>query len=166
MKWQPERLRVWHEMLMDYMLLHPGATREEMAEVFQVSAQMITNVSTSDLFRYQLEQRRKARAEAVDQTVFEKLRDGVGQLAQVTVERLTVAAVSGEMDLDGVRETADMALRAIGYSQSGGAMRPQVEVKNVVIVDRDLLAEARAAMRGGTPARDNDTRVALPAPAA
>lgn len=166
MKWQPDRLRVWQEMLMDYLLLHPSASREEMAEAFNVTTQTITNVTTSDLFRYQLDQRRKARAAEVDRSVLARLQDGVAALAGVTVERLTGAAVSGEMDLDGCRETAEMALRAIGYAQTGST-KPQIVQQTVVVVDKELLQNARASMRGtrGSDA-GADAQALLPAPSA
>jgi hypothetical protein len=152
MRWQPNRLRVWHEMLMDYILLHPRATRAEIGAAFDVSEQMVTNITTSDLFRYQLEQRRAKMAQEVDQTALDRLKNGVQRLAEVGIESLTAAVVEGKADLDGIRDTTEMALKALGYGQSGSGVRPDVRQTTVVVLDKDLLADARAAMRGARPA--------------
>jgi hypothetical protein len=139
-------------MLMDYILLHPKATRAEIGAAFEVSENMVSNITTSDVFRYQLEQRRARMAEDVEQTALDRLKNGVQRLAEVGIESLTAAVVEGKADLDGIRDTTEMALKALGYGQSSGSVRPDVRQTTVIVLDKDLLADARAAMRRPTGA--------------
>lgn len=161
MAFNPAKLRVWHTQLMDALILNPRASNTDLAAMFGTSKEYISALVSADLFRAQLEERRKERAAMVDQTVVQRLQEKVSVLAEATVERLTDAVVTGDMTLEGVRETADMALRAIGYGAP--AARPAPVVQNtVVVLDRDMLAAAREKMRGVS----GPTLDALPAPSA
>lgn len=161
--WNPERLKVWHEELMDYIILNPRASRDELAEHFSCTVVTITNITTSDLFRLQLEKRRERMALRVESSALERLQGKVARLATASVEKLTDAVESGKADLDGIRDTCDMALKALGYGGSGPAKPAVTNTVQVVVVDANTLAEARARMRGALSPQIEHERPALPA---
>lgn len=153
MPFNPMKLRVWHEQLMDALILHPRASHEELAAMFNTSKQYVCNITTSDLFKLQLEQRRDERARMVDKSVVERLQGKLGVLAEAAVERLTDAVMDPQAPVEGVRDTCDMALRAIGFGAPAARSAPIVQ-NTVVVLDREMLAEARAKMRGAPPILD------------
>lgn len=148
MAWEPKKLRVRHEQIMDFMLLHPAATHAEIAEAFECTKEMISMLVNSDLFQYTLRQRRERFEARVDDHVMERLNGRVARLATVAVEKLVEGIEGGKIDLDGVRDTCDMALKNLGFG--GGGSRPIAAPVQpvVVVVDASALAEARARMRG------------------
>lgn len=146
--WNPKRLTVRHELIQDYMILNPAATRAEIAHEFEVSEQMISMLTTSDLFRHQLSVRRERMERRVEDTALARLQGKTARLAEVGVEKLTQAIEAGTADLDGIRATSEMALKMLGYG-GGGPSRPSVvQTTQVVVVDAQTLADARARMRG------------------
>lgn len=161
--WNPKRLTVRHELIQDYMILNPAATRAQIAEEFEVSEQMISMLTTSDLFRHQLSVRRDRMERKVEDTALARLQGKTARLAEVGVEKLTEAIEKGNVDLDGVRATSEMALKMLGYGGGGPARPSVVQTTQVVVVDSATLAEARARMRGDTPALRIEDATTLPA---
>ena len=149
--WNPKKLTVRHEMIMDYMILNPAAKRAEIAEAFECHENTLGLLINSDTFQYALRARRERMEQKVEQTAFERLQGKVARLATASVEKLTDAVESGKADLDGIRDTCDMALKALGYGGAGPAKPSVTNNVQVVVVDSAALAEARARMRAGAP---------------
>lgn len=159
--WQPDKLREWHEQLMDFQILHPRATREEMARVFNCTPATITNITQTDIYQARLMERRRGRQDNVDKTVVERL-EGLTHSALDTIEH-KLEHQRELLGLTEVRETAEMALKALGYiAPQSGRNVPQVQ-QTVVVVDAQALEDARLLMRqrrdqgkGGPPVDDSN----------
>lgn len=161
MAWEPKDLKVWMERMMDFLILHPRASRSEMAAAFEVTEQTITNVTKSDLFQMRLRQRQAGIAEKVDGSALNRLENKIMGLAENSVDVLSaamereqklVAAGQPGLNLDGVRETCDMALQRLGFGAPKGPTH-QTQV-NVLVVDKETLAASRDRMRSLTSIPD------------
>lgn len=151
MAWNPKDLKLWHEMLMDYKILHPRAPNAELAAHFEVSEQMISMVTNTDMFKAQLADRRDRMALQVEGTAIGRLQNKVAALAEKSLDRLMEAVTLPDTPLDGVRDSCDMALKSLGFGQSGGRQAAPAVSVSVVVVDKEVLANARLRMRGGSP---------------
>lgn len=150
MTFNPRDLKLWHEVLMDEMILSPRISREELAEKFQTSVQYITNLTTSDLFQHKLAERRERMGRVVEDTALARLTGKTARLAEVAIDKLTDTIVrpGSDITLEGVRDTAEMALKSLGFGQTTSRPGPAVVNQTVVVIDRETLASARARMRG------------------
>ena len=152
MAWEPQKLQHWHEVLMDFYILNPSATNEEAAEALMVHPQTVQIVRNSDLWQARFELRREQFVHKADAISLQRLNGKVLQLAEAGVDVLTQRIEAERKNLglgtEGVRETTDMALKALGY---GTKVPPTSKVVNNtqvnVIVSADELAEARRRMR-------------------
>lgn len=141
-----QNMKQWHEMVIDFMLLNPTATHQEIADQFGVAKETIGYVLRSDMFKMRLEERRARFQAQVDGTAIERLQGKLAGLAERSLDALDekIAEQRKELGIGETRETAEMALKALGYgapqkSNSGGT------VINV-LVSRDDLARARELM--------------------
>ena len=139
-----QKLKAWHEMLADYILLNPTATQQQIADHFERSPQMVQRVLSSDLFKMYFEQRKKSFYDKVDETAVDRIQrklHGVTERAldvldeKIQNERRTIG-------LEQIRDTLDMTLKAVGYGspKSGGSVS---QTNVTVVVDRSALQEAR-----------------------
>jgi hypothetical protein len=163
MAWEPTQLREWHEQVMDFILLNPRATYEEIAQAFQSSAQSIGCIVRSDLFQARLRERREGRNMKVEDRIFAKL----NKLAETTVDVLTerIEQEKKALGIADIRDTAELALHTLGYGKPAQAKTAQDVNLQVVVVSRDELAEARQIMRRGLEDR-NDAQPLRALPAA
>lgn len=163
MAWEPTQLREWHEQVMDFILLNPRATYEEIAQAFNSSAQSIGCIVRSDLFQARLRERRETRNMKVEDRIFAKL----NKLAETTVDALTarIEREKAALGIADIRDTAELALHSLGYGKPVQAAKAASEVNlQVVVVSRDELAEARQIMRRNVEDRnDAQSLRALPA---
>lgn len=163
MAWEPTQLREWHEQVMDFILLNPRATYEEIAQAFQSSAQSIGCIVRSDLFQARLRERREGRNMKVEDRIFAKL----NKLAETTVDALTerIEQEKKALGIADIRDTAELALHTLGYGKPAQTKAAQDVNLQVVVVSRDELAEARQIMRRGLEDR-NDAQPLRALPAA
>jgi hypothetical protein len=142
--WTPQQLREWHEQLMDMLIANPTATYEQLGAALNVHKQSVMLVVNSDLFQAKLRDRREMRQASVDRSVLQRVED----LAKVSLENLEdkIKKQRHLLGLDEVRETAEMALRGLGYiSNTPRQAAPSVNIS--VVVGRDDLAAARSLMQ-------------------
>lgn len=143
-----QKLKVWHEMVAEYMLLNPTATQIEIAAHFDVTPVGLSYVTNSDMFKMFFRKRKKNMEDTVDQSAMERLRGKLGGLAERTLDVLDekIQAERANLGIEAVRETADMALKALGFSapRSNGPQTPAINLQ--VNVGADTLREARELM--------------------
>jgi hypothetical protein len=155
MAWEPTQLREWHEQVMDFMILNPRATYDEIAQAFNSHPQSIGCIIRSDLFQARLRERRERRGEAVQDRIMAKL----GKLAETSVDALQmrIERERQALGIADIRDTAEMALHGLGYGKPVGPQRATQEVNlQVVMVSKDELAAARSIMRRGAVQEDMD----------
>lgn len=146
---QLQSMKNWHLMIIDYVLLNPAATQQEIGDHFGYTRETVNLVMNSDLFQAKLEERREEFRAKVDGTAIDRLEGKIAGLAEDSVDLLRdkIQQERAIIGLDATRETAEMALKALGY----GAPKISKTVNNntqVVVVSKDDLARARERIIG------------------
>lgn len=165
------KINWWHEQISDWMLLYPDKNLSDCADYFGVTQSWLSSVRNSDLFKEFHRLRMEQHRAEVSGTVIERA-EGVAKLSlEVLHER--IEKERQDIGLGIVKDTAAMALQALGYSsRSGNGPASDVNV-NVNVVSSDVLERARNKMKlinGGEEDTSDDTgnssegAEALPAP--
>jgi hypothetical protein len=148
-------LKEWHAQVLDFVILNPRATYEDIARKFNCGAVTVASIVRSDIFQARLAERRAVTEDAINDQVVARLRTLTHTSLDVLNDRIEK---NGDViPIADIRETAEMALRSLGYATQGRvgntppSQAPQVQV---VVVGRDDLAEARALMRKRVGVRD------------
>lgn len=156
---QLRKLSWWHESIIDWMLLNPQGRLADAARHFDVTQSWLSIIVNSDLFKARLSIRRAEMAGEVGTTVIDRLSGIAGQALESIAEK--IEREKSKLPLGELRETATMALDALGY---GAKSAPRGDSGNVynfngpTHVSRDVLASARDKMRLiGTRAADEPT---------
>jgi len=141
--WTPQQLREWHVQCMDLLVQNPAITYDELGQILGVHKQSVMLVVNSDLFQAKLKERRERRSDTIDRTVMQRL----DNLAKVSIDHLEerIKRQRQLLGLDEVRETAEMALRGLGYISN--APRQETHAHVSVVVAREDLVAARALMK-------------------
>lgn len=143
-----KKLSWWHEMVVDWMLTNPDGKLKDCAEFFSVTQPWLSTVVNSDAFKHYFRVRRKEHQGLVSATVIDKV-EGLGKLSLDVLEE-RIENDRENISLGIVRETAEMALKALGYGGRGAMQAAPVQV-NIGVVTPDLLERARAKMRDVSP---------------
>lgn len=144
-----KRLKVWHQMLADTMLMNPSATDAELGETLKVGANTVATVRNTDLFKAYFDQRRKEFQEQVNGTAIERLNGKLAGLAEdaVDVLRERIEKERVTLGIDEVRETGEMALKALGFVPKT-QLNKTTNVNNFVSVSRKDLDDSRKLLEG------------------
>lgn len=159
-KYNPKNLAWWHEALADWMLNNPDKPMKDAAVAFNVTPTYIYMLKNSDTFQAYWKRRRERVEAGVEQTAEEiggTIRDKLAALAEASLDALNsrmedimLAGKHSNVPIGTVLETADLALKKLGYGmpapgtgQGGGGPNTTVNVT----VSADMLAEARAKMQ-------------------
>ena len=152
---QLTRLEPWHHDLIGWMLQNPAASGRDAAAHFGVTPIWISIVKHSPVFRAEFDRRR----EMISQAVAADIAEQASSLAELSLDVLAkrIERNRDTMPLGEVRDTAAMALKALGFG-AGKAPPPGASTVNVQVnvVDRELLERAREKMRQLSRARDED----------
>ncbi len=139
-----KRTNWWHEQLVDWELMNPSANMGDCARHFGKTEGWLSTVRNSDAFR-EFRARRIAEHQGM---VSESVIDKVEGLAALTLDTLH-DRIEGDRDNIGlgfVRETAELALKALGYCGKGAAA-PVAPIVQVNVVSAESLERARGLMR-------------------
>ena len=138
-----KRTNWWHEQIVDWELMNPDAKLADCARHFGKTEGWLSTVRNSDAYREFRVRRLAVHQSMVSETVIEK----VEGLAALTLDTLheRIAREKDEISLGFVRETAETALKALGY---GGKAAAPPTVVQVNVVSAESLERARGLMRG------------------
>ncbi|MBK8123866.1 MAG: hypothetical protein IPK54_10015 [Dokdonella sp.] len=155
-KFNPRTVAWWHEALADWLIQNPDKHAKDAAVVFDTSPSYIYMLKNSDTFKAYFAGRRKQLSAGVEDkaaSMFGTLSDKLAALAEASLdvlnarmEQVALAGSNSSMPNEQLLQTADMALKKLGYGlpvpgQSSAHMT-QVNVN----VSADLLAAAREKM--------------------
>lgn len=153
-RFNPKTVSWWHEALADWMLQNPDLTIKDAAAVFGVTPTYLYMLKNSDTFKTYWTRRRTAVSEGVQDSsagMFGALHEKLAALAEVSLDALNakmaqVVAVGGsaQIPVNDLLQTADMALKKLGYGSPGPGDGTKTTVH--VTVTSDLLAQAREKM--------------------
>jgi hypothetical protein len=142
---QIKHARPWHEALLEFILLHPRASGQEIALYFNVTEAWVSTVKNSDAFQELWAKRRGEHFSRVSTNIAQK----VTALAEITIDTLTdeieKSKRKGDVKIETLKEVGDMALKALGFGNKG-VQTPIGTVnihQNNFVVDKDTLARAR-----------------------
>ena len=159
---QVKRVSVKHDAILDYMLTNPAAKLGEVARHFCVSQPWLSVVIHSDVFQARLKEKN---ADLFHGTIV-PLREQLMGVARVGVEKLgeVMENASPVTEKQFIADTTSQILANLGYNNKGPTAPAAAPTNvNVMVVDRDALAEAREKMRAvehspPAPALEHDTK--------
>lgn len=158
----------WHEAIIDWMLENPDGKLGQCAMHFGRTQAWISVIINSDAFKELLEQRKLLHAHMISLTLTEKLEGIAHQSLDALEESLEAHKDGGTMSVGCARDTAEMALKALGYTaRSPGALHlnvPHGSQVNIGVATPEVLAEARRKMKEMQDAKYADRDRGQPEP--
>lgn len=153
-----------HEAFADYMLMNPGATLREMAEVFKYTPAWICTVINSDMFKAYFEGRRQG----VEVAILQDLPSKLAAAAHLATEKL-IGVLQRTEDPELIVDSFDKILHRHGYAPNAKGLPTQVTTNNTqnnFFLSPGDLADARGKLiQNHQPATVEGEKVsALPAP--
>jgi hypothetical protein len=145
------KMRSWYESLADYMIVHPTASQDELAQYFGRNVSTISTVVNTDSFKMYFRQRRAAQESTLDAQVRQKL----FRLADNSIDTmLTVLEKKKDsVPIESLQRMSEMAFKNLGYGASANGSGVTVNVGaaqpatvNVAVSLSDL-ERAREALR-------------------
>ena len=168
-----KRITPNHEAIVDWEILHPGGRMHECSADIGMCESAISIIRNSDVFIDYRNRRLADHHAHISESVVEKTELLACTSLEVLEERIN--SERDKISLGGVKDTADMALRALGFGASKqDTARGGGNVVVMVGATPEMLEAAREKMRATTPASveevTNDGEVAesgallIPAP--
>ena len=145
---QLKKLSVRHDQIIDWLIANPHLTLGACAAHFEVTQPWLSSIIHSDLFQSKLRERQ----DDVFGEVALSVKDRLTTLAHESLKRMAEKVVV-ENDLDKLVSASEVALKALGFGNSGGNGGNNRTEVTVNVVDRQVLAEARKKMEGHTAAQ-------------
>lgn len=135
----------WHDSIIDWMLINPEKTLGECANQFQVSRPWLSRILGSEVFKEHWRMRLAGKDVVVTDahiTLMEKIEG----LAHVSLDEMMrrVQEEKEKLTQGQLRETAELALKSLGYGQPKVA-NPAQNVQ--IVIQADAIAQARAEMK-------------------
>ncbi|MFQ5741976.1 MAG: hypothetical protein ACE5HV_00125 [Acidobacteriota bacterium] len=149
-----------HEYIVDWCLKHPEGLMKDLAAELGVSEQHLSLVRNSDAFKDYEARRRAEHNETLSKSIVEEVED----LAHLSVEVLNerIESERQTLGLTLVRETADMALKALGFGSRRGDDNRSINTLVINGADPALLERARARMRAANSVPEEPEDVEAP----
>ena len=128
-----EGLKPWHERIVDFMVARPSAKIVDIAREFGTSPQWIGQLLKTDAFIEYYKIRMSSYKETVDVQVVAKLQG----LALASLDGMVdkVNDTKAPLSFGQLKDTADLSLRALGYTaQPGGVNLTLHNEKNTTVI--------------------------------
>lgn len=150
----PKKVNWWHTEIVTWMLGHPDGKLRECAEHFGVTQPWLSTIINCDAFKDYAGKRMKEHHSLVSISVIEQV-EGLGALSlDILAERFERKRDSVPLGI--VKETADMALKALGYGSRVSVDARGARNVNIALVDPVDLARARGHLRARQEADEAD----------
>lgn len=140
--------RWWYDAIIDWRLANPGRPEYECAHAFGVSANYLSLIVNSDMFKARWEQRRRDHSEQLGASVQQKLLGTLDASLDLIQEHLRSKRTA--IPFQQLTDFSNKTLERLGYGAPKG---PGVVINNTqsaapaVVVSAVDLAEARALLR-------------------
>lgn len=153
--YQPMRMQPWYYHLIELMIASPMSSKQELAEACGVSFATVVYVTNSDLFRWNLEERRASLKDSTDAIIVQQLQ-AVALKGLRTIEEI-IERKRDTIPLPQLVELSSSVLSKLGYGAPAAAgvqvnVAPQQNTM-VAPVSAEDLAAARAALRAAEESR-------------
>lgn len=148
---QIAKMRISHELILDWLLLNPDKTQNECAAYFDVTPAWLSTVVNSDCFKARLATRRLALDHKVGDLTIGKIQGVVDKGLERLDEMIPLV-----QDPAFILNTTDKLLHRLGYGpRPGVGVQFNTQVNNTFTVNRTVLAEARAGIHAAGAALAN-----------
>ena len=147
----------WHEALAEFFILYPERTMTEAAKHFGVTLPWLSVVKNSDAFQDYYQARRREHFNEVSKALADsKIEDKLKGLADMSLDAISERVAehiekvpTRELSLDALHASAQLALKALGFSDKRVAAAPGNFTQNntTVIVGAEALARAKGNLR-------------------
>ena len=161
----PKKVNWWHTEIVTWMLGHPDGKLRECAAHFGVTQPWLSTIINCDAFKDYAQKRMKDHHALASINIIEQV-EGLGSLSlDILAERFEEGRELIPLGI--VKETADMALKALGYGGRVAVDARGARNVNIALVNPADLARARGHLRDkqkADEADDSEQKVAaLPA---
>lgn len=163
---QPQKVNWWYESVVDWMIQNPDQTLIQAAKFFNCTPVWMYTLTKSDVFKELYRRRRAEHAVLVSSDVIDKAQVLADLCLDHLIDKVSKAEEDAEkpLPLKFVRDTAEFALSALGYTgKQNQQPAPQVQVQ-VNVVSQELLAEARGRLRQVQAAEASPPALPMPEP--
>lgn len=136
-----------HSAIVDWEILHPGGTMIECSKAIGMSDNHISIIRNSDIFKDYRTRRLRKHHQNISRSVIEKTEMLACTSLDVLEERINNERA--KMDMETVRTSADMALKALGFGNGSGSGGANAAANLTVVVSASpaMLEDARNRMR-------------------
>lgn len=146
--WRPRYQKVWHDTIIDILLVEPTLTQKEVAARIGRSVVAVSYVMGSDLFKARYEARRLLINETLAQAITGKLTRLAVDAIEITHEKLKLQR--DKLPFEDLVDVTDKTLSRLGYGMKTAA-NPAVVINNnqqvVAPISADELEAIRARLR-------------------
>lgn len=137
---------LWYDDIIDYMLLHPGASIKDCATALKRTPGHVATIANSDMFRARFEERRKERVKVLAEETNTKLTMVVNKGLDVLLDKLERKADA--IPIGEIADLTDKGLERLGYGvRPQGTIPGQPQMVVQLQVSQTVLLEARANLR-------------------
>jgi hypothetical protein len=145
---QITKVNWWHERLADAMISQPHLTLTEISKQLGCTLTWLSIVKNSDVFKDYWTLRSKAHSEAITSGIKEK----AAALAELSLDHLIedtqIQMEHGTLSAREARANLELVTKRFGFDGANTPQQPGTVVNlNLAMVNKELLAEARAKMR-------------------
>ena len=144
---QVKNLMPRHEAIVDWEILNPGGTQRECSAALDMGEAQISIIRHSDIFIDYRSRRLRAHHENISDSVVGKVENVACLSLDIMHERFSKERET--IPLGGVKDTAEMTLKALGFGMPKSTVPPAVGGNVTVIIGAPpaLLEQARNKMR-------------------
>ena len=159
---QIQKVSWWHEQIVEWELDNPHRLLGDCAKHFEVTQSWLSTIRNSDAFIHYRTNRLRRFQGGHDIDLRAKAEGLAGLSLDVLQER--IAEERETIGLGGVLDTANVALKALGFGVAQPPQAPGNTINNttIQIIDKSSLEQARSKMR---VVNNQSTAPALPASA-
>lgn len=116
-------MQPWHYRIVDVMISQPHSKIKDVAEFFGVSPSWLGQLIKTDAFKSYYQMRMAAHQDEVGSQIIGKMQ----AVATKALDKLDDALTKDEVSFTQVRESADLALKGLGYTQPNGGVNVAVK---------------------------------------
>lgn len=138
-----KEMRAQHDALVDLLIAEPTLTNAQLGQRMNRSAVSISVVRNSDAFKEAYQKRLAQHREMASAAIIQQTQAVASAALGKLEERIT--NVGDALPVHELRETADMALERLGFTNksNGGSSEPPAGNNVAVLVNGDLITQAR-----------------------
>lgn len=138
---QIEKMRLSHHAIIDLMIANPWMTQVEVAQASGYSANWVSILINSDVFKSEVNRRRKEMDSAITNVMASDIQtDITANLRSMALAGITKTSnlIASSTNLDQVANATEFALKSLGYGEAKKSVEPPQQNITVNIDQRSI----------------------------